>query len=57
MDEIEKLLHPKGIDSDEIYSKEFSQALHYLIKTHIIHPVWVGYNEIILGNLIFVLFL
>lgn len=41
LDEIEKLLHPKGDDSDEIYSKEFSQALHELIKTHIIHPVWV----------------
>ncbi|VDK85398.1 unnamed protein product [Litomosoides sigmodontis] len=41
LDEIEKLLHPKGDDSDEIYPKEFSQALHELIKTHIIHPVWV----------------
>ncbi|CAG9531317.1 unnamed protein product [Cercopithifilaria johnstoni] len=41
LDEIEKLLHPKGDDSDEIYSKEFSQTLHDLIKTHIIHPVWV----------------
>ncbi|VDN02340.1 unnamed protein product [Thelazia callipaeda] len=41
MDEIEKLLHPKGNDSDEVYPKEFSQALHDLIKTHLIHPVWV----------------
>ncbi|EJW72501.1 hypothetical protein WUBG_16591 [Wuchereria bancrofti] len=41
LDEIEKLLHPRGDDSDEIYSKEFSRALHNLIKTHIIHPVWV----------------
>uniref|UniRef100_A0A915Q0C8 MYND-type domain-containing protein n=1 Tax=Setaria digitata TaxID=48799 RepID=A0A915Q0C8_9BILA len=41
LDEIEKLLHPKGNDSDEIYPKEFSQTLHGLVKTHIIHPIWV----------------
>ncbi|KAM3724053.1 Protein arginine N-methyltransferase [Dirofilaria immitis] len=41
LDEIEKLLHPKGNDSDKIYSKEFSQTLHDLIKTHIIHPIWI----------------
>uniref|UniRef100_A0A1I7W547 MYND-type domain-containing protein n=1 Tax=Loa loa TaxID=7209 RepID=A0A1I7W547_LOALO len=41
LDEIEKLLHPNGDNSDEIYSKDFSHALHDLIKTHIIHPVWV----------------
>lgn len=42
LDEIEKLLHPKGNDSDKIYSKEFSHALHDLTKIHIIHPVWVS---------------
>ncbi|KAL4002505.1 Ankyrin repeats (many copies) family protein [Acanthocheilonema viteae] len=41
LDEIKILLHPKGDKSNEIYSNEFSQALHDLIKTHIIHPVWV----------------
>ncbi|VDN17517.1 unnamed protein product [Gongylonema pulchrum] len=41
LDEIERLLHPKGENSDEIYPKKFSLALHGLIKTHVFHPIWI----------------
>ncbi|VDN32612.1 unnamed protein product [Gongylonema pulchrum] len=40
LSEIERLLHPKGENSDEIYPKKFSLALHGLIKTHVFHPIW-----------------
>lgn len=41
IDEVEKLIHPKGKDSDEIFPNEFCRLTHAITKTHQIHPVKV----------------
>uniref|UniRef100_A0A915BIN3 MYND-type domain-containing protein n=1 Tax=Parascaris univalens TaxID=6257 RepID=A0A915BIN3_PARUN len=41
IDEVEKLIHPKGKNSDEIFPKEFCLLTHSVTKTHQIHPVKV----------------
>ena len=37
--DIEKILHPKGPDSEVIYPREFVNFIHDLTKTHDFHPV------------------
>ncbi|VDK51657.1 unnamed protein product [Anisakis simplex] len=53
MDEIERLVHPKGKDSEEIFPEEFCVLVHSITKTHQIHPVKIVFfvhdNELILN--------
>ena len=42
--DIEKILHPKGPDSEVIYPKEFVSFIHDLTKTHDLHPVRIILN-------------
>uniref|UniRef100_A0AC34QQN8 Protein arginine N-methyltransferase n=1 Tax=Panagrolaimus sp. JU765 TaxID=591449 RepID=A0AC34QQN8_9BILA len=42
--EIERILHPQGDKSEEIYPKEFVTFIHDLTKTHDFHPVRIILN-------------
>ncbi|KAE9549606.1 hypothetical protein FO519_007180 [Halicephalobus sp. NKZ332] len=42
--DVEKILHPKGPDSEVVYPKEFVTFIHDLTKTHDIHPVRIILN-------------
>jgi hypothetical protein len=42
--DIERILHPKGAESDVIYPPEFVTFIHDLTKTHEIHPVKITFD-------------
>lgn len=44
--DVDKLVHPRGLESDEIYPKEFVKFVHDLTKTHYIHPVRIIFDII-----------
>ncbi|TKR64489.1 hypothetical protein L596_025012 [Steinernema carpocapsae] len=46
IDEVEKFVHPKGKESDEIFPKEFVSFIHRLVGTHEIHPVKLVFNMV-----------
>uniref|UniRef100_A0A914YD02 Ankyrin repeat and MYND domain-containing protein 2 n=1 Tax=Panagrolaimus superbus TaxID=310955 RepID=A0A914YD02_9BILA len=42
--DIERILHPRGKESDVIYPSEFVTFIHDLTKTHEIHPVKITFE-------------
>lgn len=44
IDEVEKLLHPKGTDSEEQFPVEFVRFCHGLTSSHKIHPVAILFH-------------
>ncbi|KAK0420618.1 hypothetical protein QR680_014796 [Steinernema hermaphroditum] len=46
IEEVEKIVHPKGDESDEKFPPEFVSFIHRLVGTHEIHPVKLVFNII-----------
>ena len=46
LDEIDKLVHPKGKNSAEVFPSEFCSLLHATTRTHHIHPIKVWFFEL-----------
>lgn len=44
IEEIDKLLHPNGPESEEIFPKQLVQFIHKLTRTHEIHPLRLIFN-------------
>ncbi|KHN82406.1 Dauer abnormal formation protein 25 [Toxocara canis] len=53
IEDVEKLIHPKGKDSDEIFPADFCRLAHAITKTHQIHPIKIVFfireNESVLN--------
>lgn len=44
IDVIDKLLHPKGLESDEVFPKKLVHFIHKLTRTHEIHPIRIIFS-------------
>lgn len=43
---MDKIIHPKGANSDEIFPKKLCEFIHKLTRTHELHPVKLIFNVI-----------
>ena len=50
--DVDKIVHPRGEESDQIYPKEFVKFIHDLTKTHYIHPVRIIFDIVQHGFII-----
>ncbi|MFH4978852.1 hypothetical protein AB6A40_005561 [Gnathostoma spinigerum] len=44
VEDIEKIVHPRGKESDEIFPPEFCRLVYEITRTHQIHPVKIIFN-------------
>lgn len=41
---MDKIVHPRGKESEEIFPEEFVRFIHNLTKTHYIHPIRIIFD-------------